>query len=323
MSGWVALGLGDRVVVAGGGGSAGNGATYTTGSGGAGGGLTSAQAGRSAEPGRPGAAVAVVQARAAPARAGGGASGGGSQPGGSGASGSGGAGGSGDWGAVGGGGGDGYYGGGGGGAGAYPYSNGGGGGGGSDYVEGSATLEHDVPGYNYGPGEVTLTWGGGAGSTGLVAANTYGGGNLSGHYEPQCIYGIYPVNCATGDFYHTFTDLAVPGRGLPLDLARTYNSGAASDRRAFSVTAGRCSYCMSLSVDGGRGRHHNPGGRGPHNLCPQRFGRVSTPPGAVATLVEVWDHLDLHPHGHPNLGSPLGRAPITSESGPRTAIPPR
>ncbi len=33
-----------------------------------------------------------------------------------------------------------------------------------------------------------------------------------------------PVNAATGDFYHTFTDLAVPGRGLPLAFTRTYNS---------------------------------------------------------------------------------------------------
>src|SRR5208282_232935 len=33
-----------------------------------------------------------------------------------------------------------------------------------------------------------------------------------------------PVNCASGDFWHTFTDLSVPGRGMPLDLTRTYNS---------------------------------------------------------------------------------------------------
>jgi len=34
----------------------------------------------------------------------------------------------------------------------------------------------------------------------------------------------YPVNAATGDFYHTFTDLSIPGRGIPLRVTRTYNS---------------------------------------------------------------------------------------------------
>jgi len=34
----------------------------------------------------------------------------------------------------------------------------------------------------------------------------------------------YPVNTATGDFYHAFTDLSIPGRGIPLRVTRTYNS---------------------------------------------------------------------------------------------------
>ena len=37
-----------------------------------------------------------------------------------------------------------------------------------------------------------------------------------------------PVNTDTGEFWHTFTDLSVPGRGIPLDLTRTYSSAAAS-----------------------------------------------------------------------------------------------
>src|SRR5262249_55266639 len=31
-----------------------------------------------------------------------------------------------------------------------------------------------------------------------------------------------PVNCATGAFWHTFTDARVPGLGVPLDFTRTY-----------------------------------------------------------------------------------------------------
>ncbi len=38
-----------------------------------------------------------------------------------------------------------------------------------------------------------------------------------------------PVNCATGDFWHTFTDLSIPGRGIPLHVDRTYNSLAAAE----------------------------------------------------------------------------------------------
>lgn len=33
-----------------------------------------------------------------------------------------------------------------------------------------------------------------------------------------------PVNSDTGDFFHTFTDISIPGRGIPLQFTRTYNS---------------------------------------------------------------------------------------------------
>jgi tripartite motif-containing protein 71 len=36
-----------------------------------------------------------------------------------------------------------------------------------------------------------------------------------------------PVNCATGNEIDTQTDISVPGRGVPLELSRTYNSQAA------------------------------------------------------------------------------------------------
>ncbi len=38
-----------------------------------------------------------------------------------------------------------------------------------------------------------------------------------------------PVNCATGNFYETQTDLSVGGRGVGLNLTRTYNSQAAAE----------------------------------------------------------------------------------------------
>jgi RHS repeat-associated protein len=42
-----------------------------------------------------------------------------------------------------------------------------------------------------------------------------------------------PVNCATGDFWHTFTDINTPSLGIPLVLSRTYNSDEASNNGPF------------------------------------------------------------------------------------------
>jgi RHS repeat-associated protein len=40
----------------------------------------------------------------------------------------------------------------------------------------------------------------------------------------------HPVNLATGNFWHSFTDLSVPGRGIPLQFSRTYNSLTSNQR---------------------------------------------------------------------------------------------
>lgn len=42
--------------------------------------------------------------------------------------------------------------------------------------------------------------------------------------SPTCTYGHYPINCASGDFWHEFTDVSVGGRGPGLSLTRTYNA---------------------------------------------------------------------------------------------------
>ena len=78
---------------------------------------------------------------------------------------------------------------------------------------------------------------------------TLGGSNPSEPGLTQPSLTCYPVDCATGDFYHSFTDLAIPGRGIPLDLARTYNSLAAATNGPFGY-GWASSYDMSLAVDG-------------------------------------------------------------------------
>ncbi len=59
-----------------------------------------------------------------------------------------------------------------------------------------------------------------------VPADQAGASNPS---EPDTTcYTAMPVNCATGEFDHTFNDVAIPGRGPGLNLQRTYSSAAAS-----------------------------------------------------------------------------------------------
>lgn len=92
----------------------------------------------------------------------------------------------------------------------------------------------------------TFYFGFGSGLVGgpLLSRETLGGGSPS---EPnarnaQCNRGM-PVNCTTGNFWHSFMDMAVPGRGIELRLDRTYNSLGAASR------AGRFGYGWSSPYD--------------------------------------------------------------------------
>ena len=94
----------------------------------------------------------------------------------------------------------------------------------------------------------------------------------------------HPVNCATGVFWHEFTDAKVPGRGAPLEFTRTYNSmNAAEDGRlGFGWSD---SYGMSLSVDGetGAATVHEEGGSAV-TFPANGEGGFTTPPRVLATL---------------------------------------
>jgi RHS repeat-associated protein len=56
-----------------------------------------------------------------------------------------------------------------------------------------------------------------------------------------------PVNCATGDFWHTFTDVDIPGLGVPLSISRTYNSNQATTDSLFGY-GWSSNLFMSLSI---------------------------------------------------------------------------
>lgn len=75
------------------------------------------------------------------------------------------------------------------------------------------------------------------------------GGGAALH-DPGCTSSGDPVNCITGDFWQTYTDVSVPGLGVGLDLTRTYNSFEASTLGMFGY-GWSSSYEWSLSEASG------------------------------------------------------------------------
>jgi RHS repeat-associated protein len=90
-----------------------------------------------------------------------------------------------------------------------------------------------------------------------LGADQQGGG---GGAEPYCgCSSGDPVNDATGDYYETATDLTLPGAGLPLTFARTYDAKAAQSQAAAAGPAGPLGYGwtdnlgMSVAYNSGTG----------------------------------------------------------------------
>ncbi len=110
------------------------------------------------------------------------------------------------------------------------------GGSGSDYGQGVAVDgvgNAYVTGYTYSVNFPTINalqpaYGGSSYDAFVAKIGSYGGpsraeiGSLS-EKDTTCSL-AQTVSCATGDFWHTVTDLAIPGRGIPLNFTRTYNS---------------------------------------------------------------------------------------------------
>lgn len=114
----------------------------------------------------------------------------------------------------------------------------------SDAQAGGYTATADYSGdSNYGPASGTDTTAE-VGAGGLDSAATQGGGSPD-VLPTTCSCG-QPVNTDTGEFWHTFTDLSVPGRGIALDLTRTYSSRSASVLGPLGY-GWTDSYAMSLS----------------------------------------------------------------------------
>ena len=114
-----------------------------------------------------------------------------------------------------------------------------------------------------------------------------GGGTNDGHSN-ACNHTANPVNCATGEFWHTFSDLAVPGRGPSLDLERTYSSSEAATDSPFGF-GWNSSYTMSLAVDPGSGAVQITEENGATTVFTPSSGGYAAPPRVFATLTKNAD----------------------------------
>ena len=97
-----------------------------------------------------------------------------------------------------------------------------------------------------------------------------------------------PVNCATGDFWHEFTDFAIPGRGVPLSFSRTYSSNLASVNSSLGFGWSDL-YDMSLSVDGSGNVTVTQENGSTVTFNPTGGGSFSAAPRVLASLVQNGD----------------------------------
>jgi RHS repeat-associated protein len=115
-----------------------------------------------------------------------------------------------------------------------------------------------------------------------------GGAPNGSQYRTTC-HSSRPVNCATGVFWHEFTDASIPGRGVPLKLTRTYSSIDAATVGLFGH-GWSSSYEMALSVDSetGAATVHEESGSSVV-FPPSGPGEFETPPRVLASLSENGD----------------------------------
>lgn len=123
------------------------------------------------------------------------------------------------------------------------------------------------------------------------AVEFYGGGSPS---EPRladahsCV--CDPVDTATGNFWHSFDDLSIPGRGPVLHLTRTYNALAAASGATGPFGPGwSWSYGMSLSQDPTTGRVTITEEGGSQIVFTPSGSTYLAPPRVAATLAKNAD----------------------------------
>lgn len=130
----------------------------------------------------------------------------------------------------------------------------------------------------------------GAPTGGVVVSGEHSAGTSATAPHVQASQGCHchPINTAYGNFWHTFSDLSVSGRGVPLALTHTYSSTNAGTGGPLGF-GWAYSYGMSLSVDPVTGNvtvHEENGGQVGFTLS---GGVYSAPPRDIATLIKNVD----------------------------------
>ena len=131
-----------------------------------------------------------------------------------------------------------------------------------------------------------------SGNTEAPIYSTAVGSSSATSHSTSCVRGD-PVDCASGDFWQTFTDVSVPGRGPDLDLTRTYNDLAATTEGIFGngwsssydqhLTLGGRDGSILVSVSDGSQMIAEPNGSGGFTLPP--FTDDSLAPNANGTYI--------------------------------------
>ncbi|WP_346534398.1 IPT/TIG domain-containing protein [Micromonospora sp. DPT] len=102
-----------------------------------------------------------------------------------------------------------------------------------------------------------------------------------------------PVNCASGQFFHEFDDLTVPGRGVRLSLSRTYLSGLAGRDGPFGF-GWSFSYGLSLTrADDGTVTVRQENGS-TVAFSPDGAGGYAPPPRVLASLRAIADGWEFY-----------------------------
>jgi YD repeat-containing protein len=125
----------------------------------------------------------------------------------------------------------------------------------------------------------------------LTAGERMGGGNPS---DPSSCQGALnnvtsnPCDAASGNFWHTFNDMSVPGRGPALGLTRTYNSLAAAVSGPFG-NGWSSSYTMGLAFPDANHVVVNQENGSQVTFVEQADKTYAAPPHVAATLVHDGD----------------------------------
>jgi RHS repeat-associated protein len=122
---------------------------------------------------------------------------------------------------------------------------------------------------------------------GATGAERLGGVNPSELYCYQACVGD-PVDSYSGNFTHTFADISVPGRGLPLAFIPTYNAGASGVTGPLGY-GWTHSYSWALNVDGSSYVTIQQENGSTVTFAPASGSAYTTPARVLATLVKNGD----------------------------------